>query len=85
LAIAALREQDVVDPAAVFSALALVVLAIDTPSEQAPRPARLPARRDRSTITADRFHWQGHSATDGGQTWRLLEEMHARRHPDAQH
>lgn len=38
-----------------------------------------------SEITADRFHWQGHSSTDGGQTWRLLEEMHARRHPDAPH
>jgi hypothetical protein len=32
-------------------------------------------------ITTDRFHWQGHSSPDGGQTWRLVEELHARRQP----
>ena len=36
-----------------------------------------------SDITPDRFHWQGHHSADDGQTWRLVEEMHARRHPHA--
>jgi hypothetical protein len=36
-----------------------------------------------SGITKDRFRWQGHSSQDGGQTWRLVEEMHARRQTSA--
>ena len=32
-----------------------------------------------SDIAEDRFHWQGRISRDGGQTWRLVEEMHARR------
>jgi hypothetical protein len=30
-------------------------------------------------ITAQSFHWMGHVSTDAGQTWRLAEEMFARR------
>jgi hypothetical protein len=36
-----------------------------------------------SDIANDRFHWQDHHSSDGGQTWRLVEEMHARRQPHA--
>jgi hypothetical protein len=32
-----------------------------------------------SRITADSFQWEGHTSEDGGKTWRLVEEMEARR------
>ncbi|MGH2555110.1 MAG: hypothetical protein ACRDHO_05280 [Actinomycetota bacterium] len=32
-----------------------------------------------SAITADSFHWEGRISDDGGRTWRLAEEMQARR------
>ncbi|MBI3287380.1 MAG: hypothetical protein HYZ68_04960 [Chloroflexi bacterium] len=32
-----------------------------------------------SEITETSFHWQGVVSDDGGQTWRLVEEMYARR------
>jgi hypothetical protein len=35
-----------------------------------------------SKITSDRFEWQAHLSSDGGQTWRLVEQMHARRRAD---
>jgi hypothetical protein len=30
-------------------------------------------------VTADRFHWTGHASDDGGRSWRLEQEMDARR------
>ncbi len=32
-----------------------------------------------SRIAEDSFHWYGEVSEDSGQTWRLAEEMHARR------
>jgi hypothetical protein len=32
-----------------------------------------------SNITSDRFEWQAHLSSDGGQSWRLVEQMYARR------
>lgn len=32
-----------------------------------------------SEIGADRFHWMGWKSSDGGRTWWLEQEMHARR------
>ncbi len=36
-----------------------------------------------SAITDETFLWQGRISSDGGSTWRLAEEMHARRRPPA--
>lgn len=32
-----------------------------------------------SDLATDRFRWQGHHSSDGGQTWRVVEEMQAKR------
>ncbi|HEY3143166.1 MAG TPA: DUF1579 family protein [Acidimicrobiales bacterium] len=34
-------------------------------------------------VTADRFHWTGHASDDGGRSWRLEQEMDARRLTDS--
>jgi hypothetical protein len=47
--------------------------------QEGARPDGRPIRWVFTELTADSFRWLGHISDDGGATWRLEQEMLARR------